>query len=308
MLEIKNLSKSYKDKKVLENVNFQIQTGEVIALLGRNGSGKTTIVKSICGLIDPDDDGAEFLLDGESIGQKTYSRLGVVLEGTRNCHWKLTPIENARYFATVKQKFTQEVRERIDASITMLGLQEYRNTPVSKLSTGNKQKVSLLCALATDSDFLLLDEPTLGLDLEAIDSLKESLKNLAATHRKGMLITSHDLNFIEDICSRALVLEGGRIIYDGDLNEFRGRVFKYKMVVEVDQSLADQVSAAVNDCFPANEFAVDTAGSQIVVHFKNIDDAIKLVSQQYNSGVRFEGFSLSPVPLESAIRSIGKVM
>lgn len=307
MFAIKNLSKSYKDKKVLDDVSFQVNKGEVMALLGRNGSGKTTIVKSICGLIAPDSDDAEFLLDGQPISQSTHSKLGVVLEGTRNCHWKLTPVENARYFATIKQKFTQDLRDRIEQNISLLGLQEYRDTPVSKLSTGNKQKVSLLCALATDSDYLLLDEPTLGLDVEAVDSLKESLIELSRNHGKGMLITSHDLGFIEDICSRALVLEGGNIIYDGNLAEFRSRVFKYKMIVELNSSDAPQFEQALHGSFPANDFAVDKEDLRISVCFKNLDNALKLVSQQYANGVLFDDFSISPVSLGSAIRSIGGV-
>ena len=214
-LQVKNISKTYKQKKktikALENISFDVKKGEIYGLLGPNGAGKSTLIKSICNLIIPDSGYIDIcgvnILDKN---KKALEKVSAVLDGNRNLYWRLTPVENLKYFAGIRGLGGKELTDKIDFILDILNLTPKKNQPVNFLSTGMKQKLIIGVGLICDTDILLLDEPTLGLDVYSKNELSDILKLLKLKYNKTILVSSHDMEFVQSICDRCLIPKLGK--------------------------------------------------------------------------------------------------
>ncbi|MEX0737771.1 MAG: ABC transporter ATP-binding protein [Pseudohongiella sp.] len=263
VLQVEGLNKAYSRKgesvRAVNNVGFSVHAGEIVGVLGPNGSGKTTTLKAICGLTELD--AGTVRLDGNDIrlGQQTaMRRTGAVLEGARNVYWRLTPVENIVYFAGLKGLARQEARRRAETLIERLSLGDYRNQQVRMLSKGNQQKVAIACALVHQPALILLDEPTLGLDVDMVRGMKAWLRELVDESRSALLVTSHDMDFIEAICDRVIILYRGEVISESSVDELRRLYAPQKtFVLQVDGHLSGNTEKALTR-FP---WRVETNGA-----------------------------------------------
>ncbi|EMA39861.1 ABC transporter ATP-binding protein [Halobiforma nitratireducens] len=222
----------------VDDVSFEIERGTVVGLLGPNGAGKTTTIKSMLGLIVPDAGTVEIDgIDVHSQPTRAYDRVGAMLEGARNVYWRLTVRENLAFFAGLGGDSPSTVGGRHDALLEQFGLADRAETVVNELSRGMKQKVSLASTLARDVDVVFMDEPTLGLDVETSLELRAEIRRLADRDDVTILVSSHDMDVIEDICDHVLVLENGRVVADDEvdalLDVFRSQEYR----IEVDDVL-----------------------------------------------------------------------
>ena len=223
-ITLTNLTKQYGDTAVVDNLSLGVEHGTCLALLGPNGAGKTTTIKMICGLIRPTS-GTTTLM-GQSVTNRAQimPRLGVVLEGARNIYWRLSPLNNLRYFANLKGlRVDSTVKNRMEQLLRDLDLWDRRDDEVRGFSRGMQQKVAIACALIADPEIVLLDEPTLGLDVQAYSAILQFVRTLGASG-KTVLVTSHDFDFIRDIAERVVVMKQ-RLIFDGtpkDLAAYHG--------------------------------------------------------------------------------------
>jgi len=224
-VEIKDISKIYSKSgknyfTAVDNVNLCVRKGEVFGFLGSNGAGKTTTIKMMCGLITPT--AGKILLNGCDVALeqgKAMKQIGVVLEGTRNIYWPLTAWQNIMYFGNLKGCSKKDIIKRGEVLLKELGLWDRRNDIVRNFSRGMLQRVAIACALVADPPILILDEPTLGLDVEATDIMKKLLKRLAEDYKKTVLITSHQLDVVQELCERVVIMHKGKIIADKNLNK-----------------------------------------------------------------------------------------
>lgn len=224
LISVRDLEKRYSDVKALQGISFSVQPGEVLGILGPNGSGKTTAIKSILGLLTFD--AGTISVAGADIPRqrrRVLGRMGAVLEGARNIYWFLSPRENLRYFAGIRGFAHRQVQERMERLLDRLGLTEVAEKEVRKFSSGMKQKVALACALVHDPDILLLDEPTVGLDVKAAAEVRGMIAHLAGKRGRTILVTSHDMSFMEAVCSRVLIIREGRIVSHESLEDLRRR-------------------------------------------------------------------------------------
>lgn len=224
-LEIKNLSKTFKSKSkevhALNNINLTVGSGEIICVLGHNGAGKTTLIKSICGLLRPDD--GYVSIDGRIVDKNrryAHQHCGAVLEGSRNIYYYLSAYENIRYFGLLNGLAQNQIDLFAEKYLKLFDLIEFRNTPASAFSRGMQQKVAIIIALMKQPDILLLDEPTLGLDIISSDSVIQILKQLAEEQKQTIIITTHDVHLIEELNSRLVFMNHGKIIRDCKLIDF----------------------------------------------------------------------------------------
>jgi len=197
----------------VNDIEFTLEEGEVLGLLGPNGAGKTTTIKMLCGLIRPTR-GSIWINGHELIAtsRQALTGLGAVLEGSRNTYWRLTVAENLEYFAHIRGRATSDLPRTIDQLLVSLGLCEKRNDTVQTLSRGMQQKVALACALVTDPKVLLLDEPTLGLDLQSSRAIQAEIRRLASEERKAILLTTHQMEVARVLSDRVAIINHGRII------------------------------------------------------------------------------------------------
>ncbi len=226
-LEVKNLNKIYpqwrgESTTALKDVSFSIDKGEVVGFLGPNGAGKTTTIKCICGLVKPTSGDIKiFNYDGINNNKKAIERTSAVLEGNRNIYWRLTARENLEFFGGLQGRSKSEVEDEIQRYLQMFDLQEKEDTPARKLSRGMQQKLALSCALIRGTDLLLLDEPTLGLDVQTSMELRRFIKKLTDNGKKTILLSSHDMNVVEDVCERVIIINKGKVVTDDKVSNLK---------------------------------------------------------------------------------------
>lgn len=216
-LVVEDLVKDYPTRKgpvrALAGVSFRVARGEIVGLLGANGAGKTTVIKILCGLLRPTSGRAEAF--GVPPSRPEVARyVAALLEGSRNVYWRLSVEENLRFFAGLQGVPPREARRRTAELVARFGLDEKRRTTANLLSQGMKQKLALACALVKGAPILLLDEPTLGLDVETSHELRGMIRELATGEGKTVLLSSHDMGVVEDTCRRVVILARGRVVAD----------------------------------------------------------------------------------------------
>ena len=216
ILELKNIEKSFGDKKVLTGVSFKAKGGKAFGLLGRNGAGKTTSIRILMDVF-PANSG-EVLIDGKPID---YSKVGIgYLPEERGLYPKKIIIDQLTYFAELKGMSRKEAVESIDYWLERLGMTEYRNKKLETLSKGNQQKIQLITALAHDPDIVILDEPFSGLDPVNAMLLKDVVKEQIAKG-KIVLFSSHQMSYIEEFCDSIAILKNGVVALHGDLHDIK---------------------------------------------------------------------------------------
>jgi len=204
----------------IEDVSFTVAPGQVVGLLGPNGAGKTTTIKSILGLVLPDRGEARVHgIDVHADPRAAYEHVDAMLEGARNDYWRLTVRENLRYFAAIRGQNPDAVADSHDELLDHLDLADKADTAVRDLSRGMKQKVSLASVLAGDVSVAFLDEPTLGLDVESSLKLRTELRRLVEERGLTLVLSSHDMDVIEDVCDRVVIMNEGRVIVDNTVDD-----------------------------------------------------------------------------------------
>jgi ABC-2 type transport system ATP-binding protein len=199
--------------RAVKEISYDLDTGEIVGLLGPNGAGKTTTIKCISALITPTS--GEVKVKGRSVlknSKKALEKTSAVLEGNRNVYWRLTPRENLEFFASLQGINPARKRDDIRNLLSSLRLEEKIDTPARKLSRGMQQKLALAAALVREPELLLLDEPTLGLDVRASRDMRRRVKALAEDDGITILLSSHDMDVVEEVCNRVIVLQEGEIV------------------------------------------------------------------------------------------------
>lgn len=224
IVHVEGLSKTFGqgDEAVtaVDDVTFSVTRGEIVGLLGPNGAGKTTIIKSLLGLVTPDEGTVEIAgLDVYDTPKVAYEHVEAMMEGARNQYWRLTVRENLEYFAAISGEHPGKIRERHTQLLEALDLREFENEQVRNLSRGMKQKVSIASTLARDVDVVFLDEPTLGLDVQSSITFRQSLRDIAEDRDLTILLSSHDMDVIESICDRVVIIDDGEVIADNRVEE-----------------------------------------------------------------------------------------
>ncbi|MFT6910444.1 MAG: ABC-2 type transport system ATP-binding protein, partial [Oleiphilaceae bacterium] len=294
------LSKSYAAEPALSNVSFSLNRGEVVALLGANGSGKTTTVQSICRLIEWDQ--GEIFIDNIDTRTSTsfLKQIGAVLGGCRNTNWRLTAKQNADYFARLRGFSGSSIRKNIEKLHTALGLDEHAKKEVMKLSTGNKQKAALLCALSYSPDFVLLDEPTLGLDFNTVNDLQRIIKDRVEVAEQGFLVTSHDLGFIDKICDRVVVLDHGKLLFEGSLDTLKARLFKYELTIELKQPIELSI---LNNLW-AGRFDLQLDQQTIKVNYGSPEQSLVMLHYLHEHNIQPLQLQIDSLSMEKAYQTL----
>jgi ABC-2 type transport system ATP-binding protein len=250
ILNAQNLQKCYKVRSTtlpaVQDVSLQLAAGEVLAFLGPNGAGKTTTIKMIAGLILPDRGSVRILDRDPHADPQTLKLLGAVLEGSRNLYWRLTPEENLEYFGVLRGLTRQVARSRGRELLARFELSHKRRSVLQQLSRGMQQKVAIAVALVHDPKLLLLDEPTLGLDVEATETVKRLIKEIAAEGR-GILLTTHQLDVAEALSDRVAIINQGTIVAEKPTHELIQQFSSSTYAIELATALdADRVSQLTN--------------------------------------------------------------
>jgi ABC-2 type transport system ATP-binding protein len=233
----------------VDNLDLTLGEGEVVGLLGPNGAGKTTIIKCALGLIRPT--AGTIAIAGHDVATqylRAIEEASAVLEGARNVYWRMTPRENVRFFAGLHGLDHRTHEAYFEELLERFGLRERADEPLMNLSTGMKQKVAVVAALAKQTKLVFLDEPTLGLDVETSLELRVVLRDLARETRRTFVVSSHDMDVIQDVCERVVILKAGRVVADERVDNllalFRTRAYRLVLSGNPVAGVEDTESAA----------------------------------------------------------------
>ena len=259
VVAVENLRKTYGDGEdavtAVDGVSFEVEAGEAVGLLGPNGAGKTTTIKALLGLVVATDGTARVNgVDVQDDPPAAYRHVGAMLEGVRNIYWRLTVMENLQFFAALAGQRPASVRERHEELLDQFGILDEADTAVRELSRGQKQKVSLACTLARGADVAFLDEPTLGLDVESSLELRRELRRLIDEEGLSVVVSSHDMDVIEAVCDRVIIMSNGRIVADDRVDNllevFRTQTYR----VQVEGGVPADVRERLVGTFDAESF------------------------------------------------------
>jgi ABC-2 type transport system ATP-binding protein len=215
----------------VKDISFQIPQGEICGYIGENGAGKSTTIKMLTGILVPTS--GKLVVNGYipyKEREKFVQGIGVVFGQRSQLWWDIAVIESFQLLRKVYRVSNVDYRRRLDELVETLELQELLNRPVRKLSLGQRMRCELVAALLHNPSILFLDEPTIGLDIVVKMEIREFLKRLNREQGTTILLTTHDLQDIEALCSRVIMLDDGRIIYDGGLEELKSRWGKGRQV------------------------------------------------------------------------------
>ncbi len=232
VLEVDHLTKMYGDRAAVDDVSFEIIEGEIFGLIGPNGAGKTTIIKMITGLATPTS--GDVFIDGISLKkhfEKSIAKLGGIIENP-DLYSYMTGMENLKFYASLYPDIT---REKIDSVVKLVGMEKRINDRVKNYSLGMKQRVGIAQALLHDPKILILDEPTNGLDPNGIRDMRKFLIGLARKKHISILVSSHILSEMEQLCDTVAIIDAGKIIEVKTIEQIkRGLQEGQKVCIKVD--------------------------------------------------------------------------
>lgn len=229
MISVKGLKKSFKDVEALKGVDFHVNQGEILGLLGENGAGKTTTLRILATMLKAD--AGEVILGGTNVTanpEAVRKKIGILFGGESGIYDRLTARENIQYYAELNDVDKSKIAERINYLSKIFEMDEYIDRKAGKFSKGMKQKVALARSIVHNPEIMLFDEPTSGLDVTAARVVHKFINN-CKEEGKTVIFSSHTMSEVEKLCDRVAIIHKGSIIEAGTITELTD---KYQKNVE----------------------------------------------------------------------------
>ena len=233
MIEIKNVSKTYNgEKKAIKNISFDIKDGEIFAFIGHNGAGKTTMIKSLVGILDFEE--ADILINNNSIKKDPINcKLEMAyVPDNPDLYENMTAIDFINFICDMYKIDIEVRKENIKKYASMFEIEDKLNNDISSFSHGMKQKVALIAALAHNPNVLIMDEPFVGLDPKAVFDIKNIMKQMTK-EGKTIFFSTHILDVAEKLCDRVAIIKNGEIVKIGKMKDIKGDSSLEKVFLEL---------------------------------------------------------------------------
>jgi ABC-2 type transport system ATP-binding protein len=295
-------NRKYKDKLAVDHIDFSVEAGESVAYLGPNGAGKSTTIKMLTGILVPTS--GSLIVDGlvpHEKRQQNARNIGVVFGQRTQLWWDIPVVESFNLARDMYEIPVKRYRDNLAQFTEILGLSEFINLPAAKISLGQRMRADLCMALLHDPKILYLDEPTIGLDIAVKDSIRQFVRSRVEERGTTVILTTHDLGDIEDICKRIVIIDNGKIIHDGDLatlkdNYARDRVIHFQLARPPDSM------APICAGLPACETTTD--GLRLSVRFDRFKFAAGEIAAAVMPHVEVVDFRIDEPEVEDLIRKV----
>ena len=234
MIEIKNVTKKYGEKKAVDNVSFTVNDGDIFAFIGHNGAGKTTLIKSIVGIHDFDE--GDILIDGISIKDNPLEckKIMAYVPDNPETYEHMKAIDYINFICDMYEIDTETRKNNIKKYSKIFEMEDKLNDTIDSYSHGMKQKIVLISALAHNPKILIMDEPFVGLDPKAVYDIKEILNEMVE-EKKIIFYSTHILDVAEKLCSRVAIIKNGKLIKSGSMKEIKGDKSLEKVFLELEE-------------------------------------------------------------------------
>jgi ABC-2 type transport system ATP-binding protein len=292
-LSIKGVSKYFKAGKkrfyALKDVDLSIKEGEVFGFLGPNGAGKTTLMNCVTGMLIPDSGTIEIF--GENILEKEdYLEQVNFVSGESRFHWNLTAVEILRFFSKIYNIPHRVSENRIEELIKTFEISSFRNQRFDSLSTGQRTRVILAKALINEPRLLLLDEPTVGLDPDIARKVREKIQHINKERRTTIILTSHYMSEVEQLCKRIAFINKGRIIDVGEVKEImKSRFREYDLIIDLSDAKNPQ---------QLRQMGLKVSGNRVSTSLANEEGISEIISSLVRKGYTLKDIEVKRPKLE----------
>jgi ABC-2 type transport system ATP-binding protein len=295
-------TRQYRDKLAVDHIDLSVEAGESVAYLGPNGAGKSTTIKMLTGILVPTS--GSLIVDGlvpSEKRQQNARKMGVVFGQRTQLWWDIPVIESFNLARDMYEIPPQRYKENLAQFTEILGLADFMNIPAAKISLGQRMRADLCMALLHDPKLLYLDEPTIGLDIAVKDSIRKFIHGLVEERGTTIMLTTHDLGDIEDICKRIVIIDNGKIIHDGDLAKLKD-TYARDRVIHFQLARPPESMATICTGLPACEVTND--GLRLSVRFDRFEYAAGEIAGAVMPHVEVIDFRIDEPEVEDLIRKV----
>lgn len=294
-------SKKYDEVKAVDNISFDIKEGEIVGYIGANGAGKSTTIKMMCGILYPTDgevkiDGMSFEKDRQAINKQ----MGVVFGQKTQLWWDIPLIETFKILKSIYEVSDEEYEERFEYLCDLLDMKPFLTQTVRSLSLGQRMRADFAAALIHSPRIVYLDEPTIGLDVLVKEKIRGAIKELNKRYNITVILTTHDMKDIEELCNRIIIIDKGRILYDGSLANIKYRFGNTKTIY-----IPSNVNIEANEItsrFP--KLIIETKGDKTGIKFSlndvETDDILLHLINTYH----IKDFEIEDISIEDITKKL----
>lgn len=301
---VKNLLKPrYKEFKAVKGINFKIEQGELVGYIGENGAGKSTTIKMLTGLLTPTS--GKVLVDGIIPNEKRIQNnqnIGAVFGQKTQLWWDLPVIESFRLIKKMYQIPENEYRKNLKKFTNLLELEELLEKQVKNLSLGQKMRCEIAATFLHNPKIVYLDEPTIGLDVLVKENIRNFIKEINKEKNTTVILTTHDLKDIEDVCDRIILLDRGQIIYDGQKQKFKEEYGKSVVAEFVINHKRERIKEKQNLMFEV----LEETENKMKVKFEHDKTTIMKVMDELSNYCDVEDIHMKEAELEDIVKEIYK--
>ena len=301
----KNLIRpKYKELTAVNHINFEIQKGELVGYIGENGAGKSTTIKMLTGLLTPTS--GEIVVNGLVPNEKRIQNnknIGAVFGQKTQLWWDLPVIESFRLIKKMFKIPENEYRKNLKRFTEILDLEDLLDKQVKNLSLGQKMRCEIAATFLHDPKIVYLDEPTIGLDVFVKENIRKFIKEINKEKKTTVILTTHDLKDIEDVCDRIILLDRGQIIYDGEKQKFKDIYGKYTLA----ELIVSYKNLSIKDKLKSNNFEIiEENENKMKIKFKHDETTIVKIMNDISEYCVIEDIHMRESELEDILKEIYK--
>ena len=297
----KNLVKpKYKEFQAVKSVNFNIEEGELVGYIGENGAGKSTTIKMLTGLLTPTS--GKVVVNGIIPNEKRIENnknIGAVFGQKTQLWWDLPVIESFRLIKKMYKIPENEYRKNLKKFTEILDLEDLLEKQVKNLSLGQKMRCEIAATFLHNPKIVYLDEPTIGLDVFVKENIRKFIKDINKEKKTTVILTTHDLKDIEDICDRIILLDKGQIIYDGEKQKFKDTYGKYVISEFIIKDNKDNI--ILN-----NAEIIEQTENKLKIKFSHDETTIVKIMDEISQFCNIEDIHMKEAELEDILKEIYK--
>ena len=300
---IKSLfSRKYTSLYAVNDVSFSIDQGEIVGYIGANGAGKSTTVKMMCGILHPTS--GSVTIDNKDIlkyRKQINKEIGVVFGQKTQLWWDIPLIETFKILKSIYEISDEDYNERFKFLCDLLDLNDFLDQNVRSLSLGQRMRADFAASLIHNPKILYLDEPTIGLDVLVKDKIRKAIKILNKKYKTTIILTTHDMKDIEELCSRIIIIDKGKILYDGNLENIKYKfgniktiIFKNNAKFNKDELINElkKISIKEND---SNDILISFSLNEV-----NLDNLLLSLINKY----KVEDFKINDISIEDITKEL----
>lgn len=295
------VTQEYVYKEAVKDVNLQINEGEAVAYVGPNGAGKSTTIKMMTGILHPSSGQVKVCgIEPYKNRIENAKNIGVVFGQRTQLWWDIPICETYTLLRDIYEIPQKQYQDQLDMLVTLLGLEEFLFLPARKLSLGQRMRADLAASLIHKPQILYLDEPTIGLDIVIKKKIRQFLKELNQTSHTTVLLTTHDLEDIEDICERIVIIDKGSLVYDGNLNTMKDTYAKERAItIEAASSIVDADHRLQG--FPDIHYEFLDNASRIKIYFNRFEIKATELLNSFTCDYEVMDFKIDEPKIETVI-------